>query len=142
MTIAKAIIDAISEDWLTATAYAGIEEDDNGLTSGKYISAAKPDSINYFDPPLEIYLAFDELRRRMRRPDAAPWVKACFSSSQMGILTRISLTQTQHKSQSGWPQPIKYLPASKECEKRRLCNFSRLGRLISSNAGYQLSHLA
>ena len=69
-------------------------------------------------------------------------LKRASSRSQMGILTWILPTQTQHKSQSGRPKPIKYLPATKECEKRRLCNFSRLGRLISSNAGYQLSHLA
>ena len=69
---------------MIAIAYAEIGEGDNGMTSGKYIPAAKPDSINYFDPPLEIYLAFDELRRRMRRPDAAPWVKARFISQSNG----------------------------------------------------------
>jgi hypothetical protein len=78
------IVDAIPEEWLSATAYAEIEEDDNGLTYGRYVPAAAPESIRDFDAAAELYLAFDELRRRFRKPGYAPWSKAQFTLQRNG----------------------------------------------------------
>lgn len=82
--IGQFIVDAIPEAWLSATAHAEIEEDDNGLTYGTYVPAATPDDIRYFDPASELYLAFDELRRRFRKPGYAPWIKAQFTLQPTG----------------------------------------------------------
>ena len=65
--------------WLSATACAEIEEDDNGLTWGTYVPAAAPDQQRDFDPDYRCYLMFDELRRRTRKPGHALWVKARFT---------------------------------------------------------------
>jgi len=73
------IVDAMPEAWLSATACAEIEEDDNGLTWGRYVPAAAPDQQRDFDPDYRCYLMFDELRRRTRKPGHAPWVKARFT---------------------------------------------------------------
>ncbi len=70
--------------WFSATAHAKIEEDDNGLTYGTYVPAVTPDSIRYFDPATELYLAFEELRRRFRKPGYAPWIKAQFTLQRTG----------------------------------------------------------
>lgn len=76
--IGQFIADAIPEAWLSATAHAEIEEDDHGLTFGIYVLAVAPDSVRDFAAGAELYLAFDELRRRLRKPGHAPWVKAQF----------------------------------------------------------------
>lgn len=73
------IVDAIPEAWLSATAYAEIEEDDNGLTWGGYVPTAAPDQQRDFDSDYRCYLMFDELRRRTQKPGHAPWVKARFT---------------------------------------------------------------
>lgn len=82
--IGQWIANAIPEEWLSATAYAEIEEGDNGLTYGAYVPAAAPDSRRDFGAGAEIYLAFDELRRRLRQPGHAPWIKAQFTLQRDG----------------------------------------------------------
>lgn len=78
------IVDAIPEEWLSATAHAEIEEDDNGLTYGRYVPAAAPESIRDFEADYRCYLMFDELRRRTRKPGYAPWIKARFTLQRNG----------------------------------------------------------
>lgn len=78
------IADAIPEAWLSATVYAEIEEEDHGLTFGVYVPAVAPDSIRDFAAGAELYLAFDELRRRLRKPGQVPWVKAQFTVQRDG----------------------------------------------------------
>lgn len=78
------IVDAIPEEWLSATAYAEIEEDDNGLTYGRYVPAAAPDHQRDFEADYRFYLLFDELRLRTRKPGRAPWIKARFTLQRDG----------------------------------------------------------
>ena len=78
------VVDAIPEGWLSATACAEIEEDDNGLTYGRYIPAATPATERSFKTGYRWYFAFDELRRRFHKPGHAPWVKARFTLYQNG----------------------------------------------------------
>lgn len=73
------VVAEIPEAWLSATAYTEIEEDDNGLTYGRYVPAVAPDAVRCFDTSYRWYFAFDELRRRMKKPGYALWVKARFT---------------------------------------------------------------
>ncbi|HNS04122.1 MAG TPA: DUF600 family protein [Anaerolineae bacterium] len=84
LAIGQFIADAIPETWLSATAYAEIEEEDHGLTYGVYVPAVAPDITRDFAAGAELYLAFDELRRRLRKPGQAPWVKAQFTLQRDG----------------------------------------------------------
>jgi hypothetical protein len=77
------IMQAVGDDWQTATIVAVIEADDNGRTSGR--STTGPDGTQAtFEADHRMYLAFDELRRRMRTPDEQPWTKATFSLERSG----------------------------------------------------------
>lgn len=72
----QAIVVAIPEVWARAIVHVEIAEDDNGLVYGEYLPAAAGQDLRYFAPGAELYLVFDELRRRMRKPGCAPWHKA------------------------------------------------------------------
>jgi len=72
------VAETITDDWKSATVYAEINEDDNGLTYGRYVPTAAPDTLRSFKTGYRWYFIFDELRRRFHKPGHAPWVKARF----------------------------------------------------------------
>lgn len=76
--IGNFIVRSIDDDWETATIYAEIESDDNGLTYGRYTTKESTDESLFFRAGASMYFAFDELRKRMRKPGTAPWTKARF----------------------------------------------------------------
>jgi hypothetical protein len=78
------IVAEIPEAWISATATAEIEEDDNGLTYGAYVPANEPDQPRDFAAGYRFYLLFDELRRRFRKPGDVPWIKAQFTLQRNG----------------------------------------------------------
>ncbi len=77
--LGRLIVEAIPEVWEQASAYAEIEEDDNGLTYGHYVTPEEPAVERDFDTSYRFYFLFKELRRRFRQPGQAPWVKARFT---------------------------------------------------------------
>jgi len=77
--IGQLIVAGIPEAWLSATAHAEIKEDDHGLTFGVYTPALAPAEEKDFATGYRFYFLFKELRRRLRRPGYAPWVKARFT---------------------------------------------------------------
>lgn len=76
--IADFIVRAIDGEWVTATLYAEIREDDHGKTYGRYTTQQVTDESLYFRTDYTMYLAFDELRRRMRKAGEPPWTQAAF----------------------------------------------------------------
>jgi hypothetical protein len=78
------IVAEIPEAWISATATAEIEEDDNGLTYGAYVPVNEPDQPRDFAAGYRFYLLFDELRRRFRKPGDVPWIKAQFTLQRNG----------------------------------------------------------
>lgn len=77
--LGQLVADAIPEAWERACAYAEIEEDDNGLTYGYYVTPEEPAVERDFDTSYRFYFLFKELRRRFRQPGQSPWVKARFT---------------------------------------------------------------
>lgn len=79
-----AVVGGIDGAWETASIYAEIEDDQGGMIYGRYKTATDEAETRSFEPADEVYYAFDELRRRMRRPDAEPWTTAHFMVSRSG----------------------------------------------------------
>ena len=78
------IVRATDDEWSSAILYAEIEEDDNGLTYGRYNTETVSDYSLNFDTDYTVYFAFDELRTRLHKPGQAPWTKARFILQRTG----------------------------------------------------------
>lgn len=85
--IARHIMRAIEGPWTTATLYAEIEEEDNGLFYGRYKETEQAREEKFFDPHFEVLDLFVALRQQLHKPGTAPWQKASFTLDRSGRFT-------------------------------------------------------
>lgn len=78
---------AINGPWATATLYAEIEEEDNGLFYGRYRETEGAQEEKFFDPHYEVLDLFVALRQQLHRPGTEPWQKATFTLDRSGQFT-------------------------------------------------------
>lgn len=83
--IGELIINAIDDDnWITARVFVEIEDNESGLTFGRYITTKPADPPLNFDTDYRMYLVFDEIRKRMVTEGKDAWVKAIFTLEKTG----------------------------------------------------------
>ena len=86
LTIANLIGEALPEDTTQAMVGAEIEDDDNGVTTGRYIPSSDVTGERCFETDYRMYLALAELRRRTRTPAGEAWTTASCELTP-GLLT-------------------------------------------------------
>lgn len=76
---------AIDDEWTEAILVAVIEDDESGLTYGRYKTAESPDAWRCFDTDYTIYFAFDAIRMRMRELLGEAWEREQFTLQPNGV---------------------------------------------------------
>lgn len=82
--LGNSIVRSIKADWETASIYVEITAEDVTELYGRYKTASISDESEGFFPESEVYDAFDELRRRMQRPNKVAWSHARFALNRNG----------------------------------------------------------
>lgn len=74
----------IEDDWAEAVLVAVIEDDQSGLTYGRYARPGESDRQHSFDTDYRMYFVFDALRLNLRELTGKLWCQAEYTVQRNG----------------------------------------------------------